>query len=94
MEINELAKQHLEFCEKKGLPIEIVDLPFLIGRIQSELDEVKEAFTKEHYVGHLQEELVDVLLQTMQALAVINPDVELAIKRKVSTNQSRKWREK
>ena len=90
MQINQLAKDHIEFCQSKGLPVEKIDLIFLIERIQKEAQEAREAH-REGNMEHVQEELVDVLLQTIQALAVIDPDLESAIKKKIIINRDRTW---
>ena len=86
MQINTLAKDHIAFCKSKGLPIDRSRLPFLIERIKIEIREVETA-----QADNVQEELVDVLLQTIKALAVIDPDIESAIKKKIIINKGRTW---
>ena len=92
MQLNTLAKQHIEFCKSKGLPIGKFDLAFVISRIEIEVQETIEAFSQSD--ERVQEELVDVLLQTIQALAIIDPDIESAIKRKIEINKKRVWKKK
>lgn len=96
MNLNKLAKDHIKFCKSKGLPVEKKDLPSLIHRIREELNEVDIeldlVMKLEANTDKLQEELVDVLLQTIQALAVIDIDVESAVLKKIKTNEKREWK--
>jgi len=97
MNINQLAKDHIEFCKKKGLPVEMKHIIFLTGRV---VIEANEALVEVNKIGgfttkeKLQEELVDVFLQTIQALYVIDSDIESAIKKKQEINNKRTWNSK
>jgi len=93
MHINKLAKDHIAFCKRKGLPMENTqdNRLFLASRIYLEVIELHHEVEVDNKEKTL-EEATDVLLQVIQLMAVIDPDIESAIKKKIIINKDRTWK--
>lgn len=82
----------INLCKEKGFPLEKEDTGFLLARIQIELAECFEAHHQEKNEEHLKEELIDVLIQTIQAVSALDGNVEELFNIKMNINKDREWR--
>lgn len=85
-----MQERIIKLCKEKGFPMKKKDIDFLIRRIEQELLECKEDVVKKDY-EHLKEELIDVLIQTVQAISAIGGNVEELFNTKMNKNFKRKW---
>lgn len=88
--MNKEAKEVLKLAKEKGFPHTHTkeNSDFLLQRIQEEINEARgNWWDNEQY----QEELIDVLIQTLQALAVIDSDIDTAFRKKMDENWKRNW---
>ena len=88
MEINEAVREVRRLALEKNFPLSKESLSFLLERIGVEFGEALDAFHS-YDMENLSEELIDVLIQTLQALSVLGCDVEQEFKCKMMKNYGR-----
>ena len=78
----------MRLAKEKGFPMQKSNKNFLIQRIEVELEEVK------HYKNdeNLKEEIIDVIIQSIQLLSVMGGDLEEEFKKKMEINFKRNWK--
>jgi len=86
--MNEEKYRVMNLAKKKGFPTEGKDILILLGRISVELGEAMDAYFKKKD-NELKEELVDVLIQTLQALGTMNVDIDFLFNNKMCLNETR-----
>ena len=91
MTINKAAEEVIKLAKAKGFPHQMKDMDFLLRRIEDETKEAKIELGRLNY-NNLRKELTDTLIQVIQALAVIDTDVEGAFKETMKKNWKREWK--
>ena len=86
--MNEDKDRVMKLAKSKGFPTEGKDILILMGRINVELGEAMDSYFKKKD-DELKEELVDVLIQTLQALGAMNVDIDKLFDIKMGLNELR-----
>lgn len=67
-------------------------IPTSLALVHSEVSEALEEFRKQHRLEHFGEELVDVLIRTLELGAGLGIDLDAAMKAKLAKNRTRAHR--
>ena len=89
--MNKAAIQVMKLAKAKGFPHQMKDMDFLLRRIEDETKEAKIELGRLNY-SNLRKELIDTLIQVLQALAVMDMDIEGAFKETMRENWKREWK--
>lgn len=74
-----------------SLPVGKQEADEIISRIQKELDEVRDANSKNRSADKVSEETVDVLIQSVQLIAALGGNVSHSYRQKMDKNWERHW---
>lgn len=77
----------MKLAKAKGFPRGRHDIGFLTRRIHTEVWEVLNATGREDII----EECVDVIIQSIQAIAALGGDVQKEFRKKMDKNWKREW---
>ena len=86
--MNRDVRQVIRFARQKRLPTENKSIHLLLTRISIELGEAQDAYMKGNS-KQLKQELIDVLIQTLQALGAMSVDVDKEFQKTMAANDVR-----
>ena len=89
--MNKAAKDVRKLAKEKGFPYQMKDMDFLLRSIGDELEEAKIEHGRLNYT-RLHGKLIDVLILVLQAIGVIDMDIDAAFKKKMAENFKRDWK--